>query len=254
MKNVFITGSTENTGFAVARHFASQGYNVIVSSRNLEKAQETAKKLSQEFGTDCMGVQLDLLNVADIQRVFDEIENKYGSLSVFVANSANLGIGNYCLDTTPEIFDSIMDVNAKGTFFCCQAAAKIMMKNGGGNIVTIGSVQSKGGVPGRCIYSMSKAAMSAMVKNMAYEFGQYGIRVNNIVAGAIHSTRWDGLSDEEIANRRSKYPVGKESSEQDIANAVYFLASDMSATVTGTDLVVDSGLLSCLTPYSKIEN
>lgn len=254
MKNVFITGSTENTGLAVARHFARQGYNVIVSSRKLEKATETAKKLSEEFGTKCMGVELDLLNTDDIKKVFDEIEKQYGHLSVFVANSANLGIGNYCLDTTPEVFDSIMDVNAKGTFFCCQAAARIMMKNGGGNIVTIGSVQARGGVPGRCIYSMSKAAMSAMVKNMAYEFGQHGIRVNNVLAGAIHSNRWEGISEEELQKRRAKYPVGKESSEQDVANAVYFLASDLSQTITGTDLVIDSGHLACVVPYSKIEN
>ena len=144
-----------------------------------------------------------------------------------------------------------MDVNVKGTFFCCQAAAEIMKRHGGGSIVTMGSIQGTGAVRGRAVYSMSKAAISLLVKNMAYELGEYHIRANNVVAGAIHSERWDALSEEEIATRRARYPVGRESGEDEIANAVYFLGSELSATVTGTDLTVDSGISVCILPYTK---
>ena len=125
------------------------------------------------------------------------------------------------------------------------------MKTTGGSIVTIGSVQGTGAVPGRTVYAISKAALSMLVKSMAYELGQFGIRVNNIVAGAVHSQRWDGLSEQELASRRSRYPVGRESSEEEIANAVYFLGSEQSASITGTDLTVDSGITACLLPYQK---
>jgi NAD(P)-dependent dehydrogenase (short-subunit alcohol dehydrogenase family) len=136
-----------------------------------------------------------------------------------------------------------------------EMTAEIMKKQGsGGSIVTMGSIQGTGAVRGRTVYSMSKAAISLLVKNLAFELGEYGIRANNVVAGAIHSTRWDDLSEEEIAARRSRYPVGRESTEEEIANAVYFLGSEQSATVTGTDLTVDSGISVCILPYTKSEN
>jgi NAD(P)-dependent dehydrogenase (short-subunit alcohol dehydrogenase family) len=104
------------------------------------------------------------------------------------------------------------------------------------------------------VYSLTKAAFSVLVKNLAFELGEYHIRANNVVAGAIHSERWNALSEEEIATRRARYPVGRESTEEEIANAVYFLGSDQSATVTGTDLTVDSGISVCVLPYSKSKN
>ena len=126
-----------------------------------------------------------------------------------------------------------------------------MKRQGGGAIVTVGSVQALGAVRGRAVYSMTKAAISSLVKNMAYELGEYGIRANNLVAGAIHSSRWDALSEEECAKRRARYPVGRESTEEEIANGVFFLGTDLSASTTGTDLVIDSGISVCLLPYTK---
>lgn len=250
-KNIFITGATKNTGRAIAETFAKDGYDVIISSRDAVSAETAAKEIEAAYGTRCMGVALDLTDVKDIERVFGEIEAAYGKLDTFVANSANLGVGKGTLNTTPEDFDDIMTVNARGTFFCCQKAAELMKKTGGGNIVTIGSVQANAAVRGRLVYSMSKAAMSAMVKNMAFELGEYNIRVNNLVAGAIHSTRWDVLDEDTKAIRRSRYPVGRESTEQEIANGVYFLGSDMSSSTTGIDLLIDSGVSICLLPYEK---
>ena len=118
----------------------------------------------------------------------------------------------------------------------------------------MGSVQAMGAVRGRTVYSKTKAAISAMVKNLAYELGEYNIRANNLVAGAIHSKRWDVLSEDVKQVRRARYPLGRESTEEEIANAVYFLGSDLSSSMTGTDMVVDSGITSCMLPYSKSDN
>ena len=251
MKTVFITGATRNTGLAIARHFAANGYNVALSSRSLDKAEKTAEAIEKDYSVKARGYALGLTDVSDIKRVFNEIEKDFGRLDVFVANSADLGIGYDLLTTEEEDYYNITDVNIKGTFFCCRYAAELMKKQNGGSIVTIGSVQSKGAVRGRTVYSMSKAALSSLVKNMAYELGEYGIRTNNVVAGAIHSERWDSLSEDELTKRRMRYPIGRESTEQEIANAVFYLGTDLSATVTGIDLVVDSGLSVCLLPYGK---
>ena len=251
MKTVFVTGAVRNTGFAIAKHFAQNNYNIALSSRSLENATEVASKIEKEYSVKARGYALELTDVSDIKRVFEEIEKDFGGLDVFVANSANLGIGYDLLSTEEEDYYDITDVNIKGTFFCCKYAAELMKKQRGGSIVTIGSVQSKGAVRGRTVYSMTKAALSVLVKNMAYELGEYGIRANTVVAGAIHSERWDSLSEDELIKRRSRYPVGRESTEQEIANAVFYLGTELSATVTGIDLIVDSGLSVCLLPYDK---
>lgn len=254
MKTVFITGATKNTGLAIARRFAEAGYNIAISSRSADLAQETADMLAAEFGTNAKGYAMVLDSTAVIAETFREIEKDFGGLDVFVANSAVLGIGVDLLGAAEDTFDEIIDVNVKGTFFCCQQAAELMKRSGGGSIVTIGSVQGNGAVPGRTVYGISKAAISTLVKYMAYELGEYGIRANNVVAGAIHSDRWNDLSEGELSARRGKYPIGRESTESDIANAVYYLGSDLAASITGTDLTIDSGLTACLLPYKKKEN
>lgn len=253
MKTVFITGATRNTGLAIARRFAREGWNVAISSRDEAAARATADALTTEFSVTARGYAMAYDRVESIQEAFRQVERDFGSLDVFVASSANLGVGFGLLNTTQTDFDAIVDVNIKGTFFCCQCAAQLMKQTGGGSIVTIGSVQGTGALHGRTVYGISKAALSMLVRYMAYELGEYGIRANNVVAGAIHSNRWDDLSPEEIAQRRSRYPAGRESTEEEIAAAIYFLGSEQSATITGTDLTVDSGLCACLLPYQKKE-
>ena len=251
MKTVLITGATRNTGLAVARRFAQAGYQIALTSRDAAAAQTTAKMLAQAYGVQARGYAMSFDSVESIRQTFLQAERELGGLNVFVANSANLGVGLGLRNTSPEDFDSVMNVNLKGTFFCCQCAAEGMIRSGGGSIVTIGSVQGVGAVSGRTIYGMSKAALSLLVKSMAYELGEYGIRANNVVAGAIHSERWDSMDREELAMRRGRYPAGRESTEEEIAEAVYFLCSERAATITGTDLTVDSGLCACMLPYEK---
>lgn len=252
MKTVLITGAARNTGLAIARRFAKEGYQVAITSRDAASAEKTAQALQQEYSVKAKGYALSFDSISAIGETFRQVQADFGGLDVFVANSANLGIGFGLMNTTEADFDAIADVNIKGNFFCCQHAAQLMKKTGG-SIITIGSVQGTGAVPDRTVYSMSKAALSMLVKSMAYELGQYGIRVNNIVAGAVHSSRWDALTPQEIAARRSRYPAGRESTEEEIAAAVYFLASDQAGSITGIDLPVDSGLTACLLPYQKKE-
>ena len=252
LKTVMITGGTRNTGFAIARLFAQKGWNVVITSRDAEAAKATALNLSQEFPIQSCGFALQIDSLDSIENTFKSVKQKFGQIHAFIANSASLGVGFDLLNTDEAQYDSIVDINMKGTFFCCKEAAKLMMDSGG-SIVTMGSVQGMGAVAGRTVYGMTKAALSQLTRSMAYELGQYGIRANNLVAGAIHSQRWDSLSVEEIAQRRSRYPAGRESLEEEIANAVWFLCSENAATITGTDLTVDSGLSACLLPYQKKE-
>ncbi len=251
MKTMFITGGTVNTGLAIAYQFAKNGYNVAITSRDEKKATEAAKRIEADTGVKVRGYTLDICDVNIMFEVFAKVEDDFGSIDTFVANAANLGIDFGLINTNEDDFLAITNANIKGTFFCCKAAAEIMKRHGGGSIVTMGSVQGNGAVRGRTVYSMTKAAISVLVKNIAYELGEYNIRANNIVAGAIHSDRWDALPENVANERRARYPIGREATEQEIANAVYYLGTDLSASVSGTDLTIDSGLSACVLPYKK---
>lgn len=254
-KVVFVTGGGQNTGLAIVEKFASQGYDIALSTRDQLSADKTAKQITEKYGVFCKGYKLELTDMNDINNVFDDIDKSFGRLDVFVANSANLGMGQNILTITEEDFDAVVGANLKGNFFCAQRAAKIMLKKKTGAIVFIGSVHSKAAIRGRSMYAASKGGLRSLVNNMAYELGEYGIRVNSVAPGAIRTNRWDALTDEEIEKKRSKWPLGIESSGEDVANAVFYIASDLAKTVTGTELCIDSGVSTCLLSYEgKIIN
>lgn len=250
-RQVLITAGTKNTGFVMAQTMAEQGYDLHLTSRRLEDAQAAAAQLSARYpNIRAYGYAMELSNVASIRECFARVRENTETLDAFVANAANLGIGLDVFNTDEEAFNSVMDANLKGTFFCCQEAGKLMTKNGG-SMVLLGSVQSKGAIEGRLVYGVSKAAISALAKYLAFDLAPYGIRVNCLVAGAIHTDRWEGVTEEVLAQRRVNYPIGRESTMQEIANGVYYLAGDLSASVTGTELVIDSGVLVPILPYAS---
>ena len=142
-----------------------------------------------------------------------------------------------------------MDVNLKGTFFTSQYASKMMLENGG-SIVLLGSVQGCGAVRGRAVYGISKAAVNALGKYLAFDLAPYKIRANCLIAGAIHTDRWENVAPAELEKRHANYLTGREANMEEIANAVYFLSSDLSGSITGTSLTVDSGVLVPILPYN----
>ena len=251
MPTVFITAGAKNTGLAIAEKFAKEGYNIAISSRNNSEIKEADRLISEKYGVKSKGYVLDITNCENIKSVFEEIKKDFGGLDIFVANAANLGIDMKFLTVTEEEYDSVMDTNLKGSFFCAQQAA-LIMKEHGGSIVFISSVHSKQAIFGRSLYTASKGGVNALSTAMSIELAQYGIRSNCIIAGAIRTNRWDGLTPEQEAARRANWPLGIESTGEDIANGVFYLGTDLSKTVTGSELVIDSGLLNSLLPYKEM--
>lgn len=249
-KTVFITGAVRNTGLAVAERFASEGYDVALSSRRLDEAEKTAAMLAEKYGVKTKGYELSLRSVEEIKTVFSDVKEYFGGLDALVTVAAHLGVDHEILTLTEEQYDEVFDVNTKGCLFCAQQAALIMKDKHKGSIVFIGSVHYKAAIYGRVTYAASKGAVASMVHNLAFELGEHGIRVNQIIPGGIRTDRWDSLSPEEIEIRRRNWPIGIESACEDVANAVYFLASDEAKTITGAELAVDSGLLACLLAYN----
>ena len=248
-KTIFITGATKNTGLGIARKFASDGWNVAVSSRDRAAAEETAQALASEFGVDALGLAMDPAEVPSIRAAFAALKDRFGRLDAFVSNAANLGVGFSVLNSEESDWDAVMNANARGSFFGAQEAQRLMKD--GGSIVFISSCHAKKAVPGRALYTISKAAIGGMTRSLAVELGCLGIRVNATLAGAVRTDRWDGLSDEEVEKRRSRWPVGQESTPEQIAAAVAFLCSDAAATISGAEIPIDSGIGVCLLAYNK---
>ncbi len=247
----FITGAARNTGYAIARRFLQEGYTVCLSSRDAQSCAEAAQSLREEVpGAEVLGLAVELSDVESIRGAFETIREKYGRLDAFVANAANLAVGISVLNATVKDWEEVMNANARGTFFCCQEAARLM-EGTGGAMVLISSVHANQAIPGRVLYSASKSAINAMARCMAVELGYLRIRVNALIAGAIWTERWETQTPQETERRRSQYPAGRESAPEEIAAAVAFLCSDQAATITGTEMTVDSGISICLLPYNK---
>jgi len=249
-KAILVTGATKNTGWAIARRFAADGWNVAITSRDAAAAENAAAKLKGEFpGVEVLGLAMDPAKVGDIRAAFASIAEKFGRLDAFVSNAANLGVGMSVLNSTEDDWDAVMNANSRAAFFGSQEAVKLMKD--GGSIVFISSCHAKKAVPRRALYTASKAAIGGITRSLAVELGCLGIRVNAILAGAVRTDRWDGLSEEDVAVRRARWPSGVESSPEDIAAAVAFLCSDGAHTITGTEIPVDSGIGVCLLQYNK---
>jgi NAD(P)-dependent dehydrogenase (short-subunit alcohol dehydrogenase family) len=242
-KVLLITGAAVNTGYAIAHRFASEGYDVCITSRSKTSTENALTHLQTEFpNVHIQGFTLNLEDVSDIKRVFSEVGDTHGQLDVFIPNAIHQAVGLSILNTTPEEFSSVVSVNFRGTFFCCQEAAKIMINQGFGSIIMMGSVLYKVAMRERALYSATKGAIVSLTKAMAIDLASYGIRVNCLVPGAIWTERWDSYSSEEIIRRRAGIPLGKEASGEDVANAAFYLASDQAANITGIELVVDAGV------------
>lgn len=251
MPTLFITAAAKNTGLAIAEKFAKNGFDVALTTRNLVEAQETATYISDKYSVKSKGYALELRDVTQIRRVFQQVQEDFGGIDTFVANAANLGVDTDLLAIDEDEYANVVDVNLKGSFFCAQQAALIMKEGKGGSIVFISSVHSHQCIFGRCLYTASKGGINALMRSMALELAQYHIRANCIIAGAIRTNRWDHLTQEQIAAKRANWPLGLESTGEDIADGVFYLGTDLSKTVTGTELTIDSGLSISLLPYKE---
>ena len=249
-RQILITGAARNTGLVTAKLFASRGWDVHITSRTPADAERAAREISAANpGIKAYGYGCDISKYADIEALFAAVRANAGRLDAFAANAAHLGIGADIFSTDEATFDAIVDTNVKGTFFCCREAARLMGEKGG-SIVIMSSVQSKGAIEGRSVYALTKGALNVFSKFLAYDLAPYHIRSNVIIAGAIHTERWDGLDEATCAARRANYLTGSEVPGSAIAEGIWYLCSDAAASITGTELTIDSGVLVPILPLS----
>lgn len=207
----------------------------------MEHTEAAARTIESEFGVRALVFVADVAKAAEVKAMVDAIVSELGRLDVLV-NNAGITRDGLIARMSEEDFDAVIDVNLKGVFNACKAAAKVMMKQRHGRIINMSSVVGIHGNAGQVNYAASKAGVIGITKSLAKELARRNITVNAVAPGFISTDMTDALSEEQKEAIASRIGLGRFGSAEDVAALVGFLASDEAAYITGQAIEVDGGL------------
>lgn len=241
-KTAIVTGATRGIGKGVALKLAEQGANVAFTYVSSEEKALALEKELQNLGVQAKAYKSDASVMTDAEAFVKDVLENFDSIDVLV-NNAGITKDNLLMRMSEEDFDRVLEVNLKSIFNMTKAVQRTMLKQRAGSIVNMTSVVGVKGNAGQANYAASKAGVIGFTKSVALELGSRNIRCNAIAPGFIETEMTEKLGDEVIANWRSSIPLKRGGSPEDVANATLFLASDLSAYVTGQTLHVCGGML-----------
>ncbi len=241
-KTAIITGATRGIGKGVAILFAQQGANVAFTySSSVEAANQLEIEL-QSFGVKAKGYQSNAADFDQAQQLVDEVLSTFGNIDVLI-NNAGITKDNLLMRMSEDDFDKVVEVNLKSVFNMTKAVQRTMLKNRKGSIINMSSVVGVKGNAGQANYAASKAGVIGFSKSVALELGSRNIRCNVIAPGFIETEMTAKLGEEVVKGWTDAIPLKRGGTPEDVANACVFLASDMSAYITGQVINVDGGML-----------
>ena len=243
-KIAVITGARRGIGRATALALAGAGADLVISDVVMDDGLLDGMAAEiKKMGRQCLALKTDISKLADVEKLVQQTVKTYGKIDI-LANIAGVWIpGQNLVDTTEENWDTVIDVNLKGTWYCCKAAALVMAEKGGGVIINLSSQVGLNPGKGGGAYSISKAGIIMMTRQLALELADKHIRVNAIAPGIVktdfNKNVWKDA--ENALKLGGMVPLGRLAEPEDIARAALFLASDESSYVTGTVMPVDGG-------------
>jgi NAD(P)-dependent dehydrogenase (short-subunit alcohol dehydrogenase family) len=228
-------------GAVEAKLFAREGAKVIIGDILETEGHQTEAGIN-ESGGECLFLRLDVRDEADWEHAVATTVGTFGHLDILV-NNAGIDLRAKVVDTTPEMWDREMDINAKGVFLGTKAAIPQMRKSGGGSIINISSMWGLVGSGGSAGYHASKGAVRLFTKSTAIQYARESIRANSIHPGAIATPMTETARADPEINRRvlDGTPLGRWAQPEEVAYGALYLASDESSFVTGSELVIDGG-------------
>jgi dihydroanticapsin dehydrogenase len=249
-KVAIVTGAASGIGRAMAQLFAREGARVVISDINAEGGIQTAETILG-FGGEAFFLKTDVTQKKDVEKLVEATVSTYRGLDILVNNAGLLLFGTI-LKTKEEDWDRMVNVNLKGVFLCSQGAAPWIIERGGGAIINVASIGGLVGGQGLAAYNASKGGVVLLTKNMAIDLARYKIRVNCLCPGMTStpmanqiSLQWAGgdqvMAESSVKKGMKAYPLKRYGTPEEMAQAALFLASDESAFMTGTCLVVDGG-------------
>jgi 3-oxoacyl-[acyl-carrier protein] reductase len=182
-KVAIVTGSSSGIGKAIALRFGQEGAKVVVAARRLQLCEQTVSQIREQSG-EALAIHTDIADERQVERLMADTVERYGRIDILI-NNAGIGGGSRLIDTSTETFDQVMNVNVRGTFFCCRAGFRQMKRQGGGVIINMSSVAGLQAWSGTGTYSASKHGIMALTKSLADEGRPYNIKVSAICPGAV---------------------------------------------------------------------
>ncbi len=241
-KTVLITGASRGIGRETALLFAKNNYNVII---NYNKSKEQALKLQREVslnGSDALAVKADVSNLNDVKFMVDESLNHFGTIDILV-NNAGISEQKMFCDITESDWQNMLSVNVTGMFNVCKYVLPIMINKKEGKIINVSSVWGIVGASCEVHYSTSKAAVIGFTKALAKEVGPSNINVNCVAPGVIDTDMNAGLDNQTVNYLKEQTPLCVLGTPLDVANTIYFLASDKSNFITGQVISPNGGFV-----------
>jgi NAD(P)-dependent dehydrogenase (short-subunit alcohol dehydrogenase family) len=234
-----VTGAGRNVGEAIARRFAEEGARVVVADIDLEAAARVAKSINEERPDSAVPFAGDVSSSTDAQTLVDAAWQQFGHIDTLVNCVAITDRPTTVLELDDDLWQRVLDVTLTAAFITTKYLARRMVAaERGGVIIHIGSTSGQFARKNALAYPTAKAALYGLVRSLALQLGQYGIRVNTVSPNKVGSPV--GM-DVEPANRERKNLLGRGCTPEDIASAVAFMASEEAGFITGTDLLVDGG-------------
>jgi NAD(P)-dependent dehydrogenase (short-subunit alcohol dehydrogenase family) len=245
-KVAIVTGGSKGIGKGIAIRLGREGMKVVVTARSAETVEQVAKELG-ELGVQTLAVPGSIGKTAEVDRLFEETLKAFGTVDLLVNNAADLH-RVFFFDVSEEMMLSELNTNVNGPFICSHRAAKIMREKGSGSIVHISTVGGlRAHYPG-LPYDATKGALDAMTRVMGIELAQYGIRVNGIAPGAIHTENRRPLDDPRMVEYAKLIPANRLGLPLEIGAVVAFLASEDASYIYGQTIYVDGGVSTQISP------
>lgn len=241
-KVAIVTGGTRGIGRAIALKLADKGANIVINYRNSDKEAEELKAILEEKGVKVLTVKCDISNFEDSKNLMNKCKEVFGKIDILV-NNAGITKDTLIMRMKEEDFDSVIDINLKGTFNCAKHASAIMLKQRFGKIINMTSVVGIAGNAGQVNYAASKAGVIGLTKSLAKELGSRGITVNAVAPGFINTDMTASLSEKVKEEASKNIPLKRLGDPEDVANLVGFLASDAANYITGQVINVDGGMV-----------
>ena len=240
MKTVLITGASRGIGKEIAIKFASEGYNVVLNYNSNESKANAVAKQVESLGAKYLLCKADVSNEEEVKRMVDLVNKTFGKIDVLV-NNAGVALSKLFQQTSTDEVAKIFGVNTFGVINCSKAVVPSMISEKAGKIINISSIWGKVGASMETIYSASKGAVIAFTLALAKELAPSNISVNCVCPGVIDTDMLNDFSVEEKNDLKNQTPLMRLGTPQDVANAVYFLASDNASFITGQVITVDGG-------------
>ncbi|MCD5411995.1 3-oxoacyl-[acyl-carrier-protein] reductase [Thermodesulfovibrionales bacterium] len=239
-QTAIVTGGGRGIGRTIAEFLAQRGVNVVIVGVNIDIAHNASSEL-EKLGIKSIAVKADVSNAPDVNNIFERALREFGRVEILI-NNAGITKDGLLLRMREEDWDTVININLKGTFLCSREAVKVMSKQRYGRIINIASVIAFTGNPGQVNYGASKAGIVGLTKTIAKEYASRNITVNAVAPGFIMTAMTETIPENIKQDMINAIPLGRFGVPEDVANAVIFLASTEASYITGQVIHINGGM------------